>query len=250
VDEDRAGPGRRRLYGRRQGRKLRPGRQALLDRLLPRLCIEPPPPGADRDPRDLFASECFDFRPKTVWIEVGFGAGEHLAAQARTHPEIGLIGCEPYLHGIAALLGAVDGEGLDNIRLYPGDAADLIDGLAEASVGRLFVLFPDPWPKTRHHKRRFVRAPVVAACARVLADGAEMRLATDHAEYCRWMLAHMLDDGAFEWLARGPEDWRQRPQDWPETRYEAKARAAGARPMFLRFRRRARVPTGAAPEND
>ncbi|MFQ5783408.1 MAG: tRNA (guanine(46)-N(7))-methyltransferase TrmB [Alphaproteobacteria bacterium] len=226
-------PGRR-LYGRRQGRKLRPGRRALVDRLLPRLEVALPAHGP-LDPGSLFDPPVDD-----VWLEVGFGGGEHLAAQARAHPALGIIGCEPFIAGVAHLLSLVATDPPDNLRVFPDDARRLIDALPEASIGRIFVLFPDPWPKTRHHKRRFVNRENLDACARILRDGAEFRLATDHAEYCRWMLDHLRRHDAFAWLARRPDDWRERPADWPETRYEAKARARGEKPVFLRFRRRPR----------
>ncbi len=202
--------------------------------LLPRLTVALPSDGR-LDPRSLF-----DRPVAEVWLEVGFGAGEHLAAQACAHPDIGFIGCEPFVNGVASLLGVVAAERLENLRIHPDDARPLIDALDDATIGRLFVLFPDPWPKTRHHKRRFIAAETLDACARILRDDAEFRLATDHPEYCRWMLAHLRRHGAFTWLANTPRDWRERPQDWPETRYEAKTRAQGARPMFLRFRRNAR----------
>lgn len=228
-------PARRRiLYGRRKGRRLRPGRQALVERLLPALALAVPQEGT-LDPRAAFATDIAD-----VWLEVGFGGGEHLAAQALGHPEIGFIGCEPYLDGIAKLLVRVEEEGLTNVRIVADDARVLLPVLAEASIGRMFALFPDPWPKKRHHKRRFVNRATVDACARLLRDGAELRLATDEPGYWRWMLEHLLRHEAFEWLARRPADWRTRPADWPPTRYEAKAVHAGRAPVFLRFRRRAR----------
>ncbi len=227
---------RRRLFGRRKGRPLRPGRQRLVAELLPRLSVTLPDDGP-LDPRPLF-----DAPVRDVWLEIGFGAGEHLIAQARANPDVGIIGCEPYVAGVAALLGALADAERARVRVFADDARLLIDALAEASIGRAFVLFPDPWPKTRHHKRRFLSDVTVAALARVLVDGGELRLASDHLEYARWMLDHVRRDSAFEWLARRPGDWRGRPGDWPETRYEAKARAAGARPVFLRFSRRSRRP--------
>ncbi len=213
---------------------MRPGRQRLIADLLPHLSITLPGDGA------LDPSTLFDGPVRDVWLEVGFGAGEHLAAQARANPDVGIIGCEPYIAGIAALLGTLADAERARVRVFADDARLLIEALADASIGRAFVLFPDPWPKTRHHKRRFIDGATVAVLARVLADGAELCLASDHLEYARWMLDHVRRDGAFEWLARRPGDWRARPDDWPETRYEAKARAAGARPAFLRFSRRSR----------
>ena len=225
---------RRQLYGRRRGRRLRPGRQGLMAELLPRLEVSLPAAGP-LDPRRLFDRAVAD-----VWLEVGFGAGEHLAAQARAHPDIGFIGCEPFVNGVASLIAIVAAERLENLRIHPDDARPLIDALGDATIGRLFVLFPDPWPKVRHLKRRFILPETLDACARILRDGAEFRLATDHPGYCRWMLDHLRRHGAFTWLARTPHDWRDRPEDWPETRYEAKTRAQGAHPVFLRFEREAR----------
>ena len=224
---------RRRLYGRRHGKKLRPRRQALIDTLLPGLRITP---RAGLEPATLF-----DHDPSAVWLEVGFGGGEHLAAQARARPDVGLIGCEPFINGLAGLCALIDDHKLANIRLHDDDARLLMDCLADASIGRMFLLFPDPWPKSRHHKRRFINAETLDACARILADGAELRLATDDMSYCRWMLEHVARHDAFTWTARGPGDWRERPDDWPQTRYEAKARAQGRKPVFLRYRRIARA---------
>ncbi len=223
----------RRLYGRRHGKKLRPRRQALIDELLPRLRINPQ---AGLDPATLF-----DHKPSVVWLEVGFGGGEHLAAQARLRPDVGLIGCEPFINGLAGLCALIDDHKLTNIRVHDDDARLLMDCVRNASIGRLFLLFPDPWPKSRHHKRRFINAESLDACARILTDGAELRLATDDMSYCRWMLEHLQPHDAFTWTARGPGDWRQRSDDWPETRYETKARDQGRPPAFLRYRRTARA---------
>lgn len=187
------------------------------------------------DPRALFAGPVDD-----VWLEVGFGAGEHLAGQACAHPGVGLIGCEPYLNGVAALLARIDAAGLANIRLFADDARLLLPGLADASLGRVFVLFADPWPKRRHHRRRFVSPAGLALLARVLRDRGELVFASDSAEYVRAALALIVHHPQFAWPARGPADWRQPGPDWIETRYEAKAKRAGARCYYLRFRRRER----------
>ncbi len=227
----------RTLYGRRRGKSLRQGRRAVLEELLPRLRLEPSDYGAGAmDPAALFSGSV-----REVWLEIGFGAGEHLAAQAKANPHIGFIGCEPFINGVARLLGEVSAEGLENIRIVVDDAGLLLDSLATASIGRAFLLFPDPWPKRRHNKRRFVRPENIAAMARVLADEAQWRMATDHRDYCRWMLDHMGRAPEFEWLARRPGDWRNRPDDWPATRYEAKGLDAGRPPMFLSFRRHPRA---------
>jgi tRNA (guanine-N7-)-methyltransferase len=175
-----------------------------------------------------------------VWLEIGFGAGEHLAALAAANPQRGFIGVEPFEAGLARMVKHVAERGLTNVRLLGDDARLLLAALADRSLGRAFLLFPDPWPKARHHKRRFVQPATVAEFARTLADGADLRLATDDMGLCRWMLAHLVDRPEFEWLAERPADWRERPGDWPATRYELKAIAAGRRPAYLRFRRRPR----------
>jgi tRNA (guanine-N7-)-methyltransferase len=221
---------KRTLYGRRQGRKLRPGRAALLDEMLPRLSVPLPAEGAALDWRGLFPRPVED-----LWLEVGFGAGEHLAWQAARHRHVGLIGCEPFVNGITTLLRAVEDMGLDNVRVHAEDARQVIDALPDASLGRCFVLFPDPWPKKRHHKRRFIRPETLDALARKMKNGAELRLASDNQPLVDWMLWHVRAHGAFEWMARGPRDWRERPEDWPPTRYEAKQ--LHGTPVFLRFRR-------------
>ncbi len=175
---------------------------------------------------------------------MGFGTGEHLAAQAESHPGTGFIGCEPFVNGVARLLALIADRNLGNVRVFADDARLVLEALGPASIGRAFVLFPDPWPKSRHHKRRFIAPATVDALARVLKDGAELRVATDHAEFCRWTLRHVLAHAAFEWPARGPADWRIRPPDWPATRYGVKAEAAGSHSVYLTFRRRPRDDGG------
>jgi tRNA (guanine-N7-)-methyltransferase len=203
--------------------------------MLPRLRFELP---CERpfDPRRLF-----DRPVAAVWLEIGFGAGEHLAAQAARLRHHGLIGCEVFENGVVKLLAEIERLDLANLRLLIDDARPLLDALAEASLERVFILFPDPWPKLRHHKRRLVSTATLDALARAMADGAELRLATDDMDYLRWILERVTTHAAFEWLARRPQDWRERPPDWPATRYEQKALAASRRPAFLRFRRRRRA---------
>ena len=228
------------LYGRRRGRKLRGGQQALLDDVVPGLEI-----ALDDAPRRIAPETLFGRPVREVWLEVGFGAGEHLLAQAAANRDIGLIGCEPYVTGVARMVrGLVDAR-LDNIRLWRDDARLLIDRLAEASLSRVFVLFPDPWPKTRHHKRRFISTPVVERLAAVMRDGAELRLATDDGGYLVWILAHLRASEAFLWTANGPSGWRSRTVDWPATRYELKALEEGRRCTYLRYRRLPRDRQGA-----
>jgi tRNA (guanine-N7-)-methyltransferase len=223
---------RRKHYGRRKGPKLRARQAGLLESLLPTLALTPEP---GRDPREYFAEEAG--RISEVWLEVGFGAGEHLAWQAEAHPELGLIGAEPYVAGMAKLLSRIADKGLGNIRLYTEDVRDVIAVAPNASFGRIFILFPDPWPKTRHHKRRFIQMEMLDELARVMKKGAELRFATDDAGYLDWALERFCAHPAFHWLAESAADWRGRPPDWPETRYEAKAMKAGRKSSYLRFLR-------------
>ena len=226
---------RRILYGRRRGRKLRGSQQALLDGVVPELEI-----ALDRSPHPLEPATLFARPVREVWLEVGFGAGEHLLAQAAANRDVGLIGCEPYVSGVVRMVRGLLDSGLDNIRIWRDDARLLIDRLAERSVARVFILFPDPWPKTRHHKRRFISAPVLERLAAVMRDDAELRVATDDGGYLVWILAHLSDSEGFAWTAGEPSDWRRRPPDWPATRYELKALEQGRSCTYLRYRRRPR----------
>jgi tRNA (guanine-N7-)-methyltransferase len=219
------------IYGRRKGHRLRPGRRRLLDQLLPELQVSLPEAGS-LDPGSLFA-----FRPERLWLEIGFGGGEHLAAQAAARPEVGLIGCEPFISGIARLLSLIETQGLTNVRLFTDDARLLMPALPDGCLERIFILFPDPWPKTRHHKRRIVNRSTAAEFARLLQAGGELRLATDDMSYARAMLLALRAQPQLQWQAKRPPDWRERPSDWPMTRYETKALAAGRRCVYLRFRR-------------
>jgi tRNA (guanine-N7-)-methyltransferase len=221
---------RRQIHGRRQGPKLRPGLRRLVEERLPAVGVSVDPAGAALDPLALFAD-----RPRAVWLEIGFGGGEHLAAQAAANPDVGFLGVEPFLNGVAKLLRAIDEKALPNVRVLMDDARLLLKALPDASVERSFVLFPDPWPKLRHHKRRIVNPETAADLARVIRPGGELRLATDDQGYARWMLAALLAEPRFAWTAERAADWREPPADWVPTRYEAKARAAGRRPVFLSF---------------
>ena len=225
----------RTLYGRRRGKKLRAGQEALLDTLLPRISIALPADGA-KGPQKLDLAALFGGE-REIWLEVGFGAGEHLVWQAEHHPSVGLIGCEPYVNGVAKCLAHIERTGVSNVRLFTDDARFVMQALPPQSLSRAFVLFPDPWPKTRHHKRRFVQRSNLDVLARLMKQGAELRLATDDPSYLPWMVEHACRHPAFEWLAEGPADWRGRPADWPATRYEQKM-LAGHKPVFLRLRKR------------
>ena len=213
---------------------MRPGQRQLQKELLPRLTVGLPEAGR-LDPRSLFPIPV-----DAVWLEIGFGAGEHLATQAEHHPDLGFIGSEVFEDGIVRLLGEVERRTLGNVRLFTDDARLLLAALTPASIGRVFVLFPDPWPKRRHHKRRLIAPATLDLLAAAMEDRAELRLATDDRGYLAWMLDHLTAHRDFRWLARRPSDWRERPPDWPATRYEQKARAAGRSPAFLRFCRRPR----------
>ena len=219
----------RRLYGRRTGHKLRAGQAALTERLLPALAV--PAEGPLSAPA-LFGDD------RSIELEIGFGRGEHLAGQAAMRLDHGFIGCEPFLDGVVGLLMHVDQEGLTNIRVHVGDALDVIERLPDASLDRAYLLHPDPWPKARHAKRRFMNKGPIDLLAAKLKPGAEFRFGTDHPIYCRWAMMVMGRSQHFEWLAESPGDFLIRPADWPETRYEAKARSKGHEVWYFRYRRR------------
>lgn len=224
----------RNFYGRLKGKHLRPSQQAYLDEDLAQLS-----PGAvdweanpDRTPLDLTAL----FGPRPVWLEVGFGGGEHMFHQASQHPEVGFIGCEPYINGVAMLLGKLRAAKVENLRIHPGDVRDLFDVLPDASLDKAFVLYPDPWPKKRHHRRRFVTPDHLDPLARAMKPGAELRIATDIPDYVRQALEEVPRAG-FSWTAEQPSDWRAPWDDWVSTRYEDKAIREGRRGHYLTFRR-------------
>jgi tRNA (guanine-N7-)-methyltransferase len=224
----------RNFYGRIKGKALKASQKTYLDEDLAGLA-----PGAvtweenpDRLPLDLETR--FDGKP--VWLEIGFGGGEHLVHQAHENPQVGIIGAEPYINGVAMLLGKIRRAGVDNLAVFPGDARDLLDVLPQASVDRAFLLYPDPWPKSRHHRRRFVTAEHLAPLAHVLKPGAMFRVATDIEDYVRQTLQEVPKHG-FEWLAERPSDWREPWDDWISTRYEQKALREGRRPHYMTFQR-------------
>ncbi len=216
-------------FGRRKGRPLRATKQGLVETLLPRLSITLPEAPAQWLPD-------FAHAPKELWLEIGFGGGEHVAYQAELHPEAGIIGCEPYINGMADLLKHIDAKKLENIRIYTDDARTLVDRLPDACLARVYILYPDPWPKVRHQKRRLVSQETLDALARVMKQGALLRLATDHADYATSMLERLLAHPAFEWTAKEASDWLSPWAEWISTRYEQKALAG--RPTYLEFKRR------------
>ncbi len=212
---------------------MRQARQQLVDTLLPTVEIAVPEEGDSLDPAQLFAET-----KQEVWLEIGFGSGEHLAQQAIENPSVGIIGCEPYINGVARLLADIDKFDLKNVRIFRDDARILLRTMPDQSICRAFVLFPDPWPKVRHHKRRIIGPSTIPSLARLLPVDAELRIATDDPSYKEWILQHMLVDDGFVWRARRPQDWRVRPGDWPSTRYEMKANAAGRQCSYFMFDRR------------
>jgi tRNA (guanine-N7-)-methyltransferase len=232
MTRDGRGPDRDlRSYGRRRGRKPSTRQQALWSEVLPRVAM-PTEAEALRHPARLFAPGVSD-----VWLEIGFGGGEHLLWQARNNLDAGVIGCEPFEDGVTKVLSALASEGVCNIRIHAADARPLVRRLPDSSLGRVFVLFPDPWPKKRHHKRRLLSPETVNDIARAMRPGAELRIATDVGEYACAILRAVLGRGHFEWTAACAGDWRHRPDDWPGTRYEAKALQEGRKTYYFRFRR-------------
>ena len=218
----------RRLYGRRQGHALRGFQASLVETLLPQVAV---PAAGPLDAAALFGDD------RALWLEIGFGKGEHLAVLAAANPQVGFIGCEPFLNGIAGALVEIDARGLGNVRLHMGDALEVLERLPDASLSRAFLLHPDPWPKARHAKRRFANPGPLDMLSAKLAPGAEFRLGTDHPVYLRWALMQLGRRPDFEWLAATPADWQSQPADWPDSRYAAKARAQGQPIWYLRYRR-------------
>jgi tRNA (guanine-N7-)-methyltransferase len=224
----------RNFYGRRKGKTLKQSQETYLQQDLDALSPGPVSwdVNPDRAPLDLAAR----FGGKPVWLEIGFGGGEHMVHQAAQNPDVGIIGAEPYINGVAMLLGKIRRAGVENLAVHPGDARDLFDVLPEASIDRAFLLYPDPWPKARHHRRRFVTPEHLAPLARVLKPGAIFRVATDIEDYVRQALEEVPRHG-FDWLAERPADWREPWGDWFSTRYEQKALREGRVPHYLTFRR-------------
>jgi tRNA (guanine-N7-)-methyltransferase len=216
----------RRLYGRSRGKALRAGQERLLAEALPLFSIEP---------EALAAGRAFASLPREVWLEIGFGSGEHLIEQAKANPDVGIVGCEPFLNGVVAALAGLKRERLSNVRLRRGDAQALIEAVPDAFFSRVFMLYPDPWPKRRHHKRRVVTVGMIEALARVMPGGAELRFATDVDDYAGWTLARFLASPHFRWAAPRADYWRRPWPEWCPTRYEAKARSEGRGSVYLTF---------------
>ncbi|MGR3503816.1 tRNA (guanine(46)-N(7))-methyltransferase TrmB [Pseudaestuariivita sp.] len=223
----------RNFYGRRKGKHLKASQERYVAEDLGALSLDGV--GWDENPERLPLDLGARFGGRPVWLEVGFGGGEHLVHQAEQNPDIGIIGAEPYINGVAMLLGKIRSAGVEgNVALHPGDARDLMDVLPEESIDKAFLLYPDPWPKARHHRRRFVTAEHLEPLARTLKLGAELRVATDIPDYVRQTLLEVPKAG-FRWLAEGPGDWRVPWGDWVSTRYEQKALREGRVPHYMTF---------------
>ncbi len=215
-----------RTFGRLKSRSLKPRQSRLMDELLPKIAA----PVTPFDPRELAPAA------REVWLEAGFGAGEHLAGQASAHPDVLFLGAEPFVNGLGACLAHVDDAKLTNVRLHAGDVRELMKRLPDASIDRLYILFPDPWPKTRHKKRRLIQPDFIAEAARLLKPGAPLRFATDWADYADWTLERFLASPDFRWTAARADDWRRPWADHIATRYEAK-RLGDCAPVWLEFER-------------
>jgi tRNA (guanine-N7-)-methyltransferase len=228
---DRREAGQGSFFGRRKGHKLRSHQTDLIAHLLPRLSLDL------GEPRPSDARELFDTSIENVRVEIGFGGGEHLVAEAMAFPQTGFIGCEPYVNGMAKILTQIEAHNIGNIRLLAGDASELLAWLPETSLSRIDLIHPDPWPKRRHWKRRFVQDATIAAMGRVLTPGGEFRFVSDIADYCSWTLAHLSHAPDFSWLAERADDWRKPWENYTMTRYGRKAEREGRRAGYLRFQR-------------
>ena len=219
------------FFGRRKTQGLGARKAALIADVLPRLRVDvgAPPPA---DLRTLFAPQV-----ESVHLEIGFGGGEHLAARAVAEPTTGFVGAEAFVNGVAKLVGLVEDEVLQNVRVHDEDAAPLLDWLPEGGLERIDLLYPDPWPKARHHKRRFVNARNLARIARALAPGATFRFASDWPDYVNWTLEHVAREPTLSWTAQRARDWHEPWDGWHRTRYESKALREGRRPAYLVFRK-------------
>ena len=236
MNDGRPVPPRRNFYGRLKGKQLRKSQKTYLEEDL--ASLSPGPIGWEENPerQPLDPGTIFP-EAKAVWLEIGFGGGEHLVHQAKANPDVGLIGAEPYINGVAMLLGKIRAAEVGNLRIHPGDVRDLFDVLPAGSIGKAFLLYPDPWPKKKHHRRRFVTAEFLDPLAEKMTPGAEFRVATDIEDYVRQSLEVLTAHPAFVWTAERAVDWREPWDDWLSTRYEQKALREGRRPHYLTFSR-------------
>jgi tRNA (guanine-N7-)-methyltransferase len=231
-----SGAPQRNFYGRIKGKSLHKAQERYmaedLEGLQPKDVTWTDNPDRNQvNPADWFTND------QDIWLEVGFGGGEHMVHQAALNPNVNIIGCEPYINGVAMLLGKIRTAGVKNVVVHPGDARDMMDVLPDNSIARAFLLYPDPWPKSRHHRRRFVTQDHLIPLARCLKSGSIFRIATDIEDYVRQALEEVLANGSFEWLAEGADDWRKPWGDWISTRYELKAIRENRTPHYLTFRK-------------
>ena len=229
--DDAAPHARGSFFGRRKGHKLRAHQADLIQHLLPHLSLD------ITTPAPSVVAELFDPAPQVIRLEIGFGGGEHLVAEAQSHADTGFIGCEPYVNGMAKILAQIEADNIGNIRLFAGDAAELLNWLPPQSLTRIDLIHPDPWPKRRHWKRRFVQDATIAAMARVIRPGGEFRFVSDIDDYCAWTLWHLLRSQDFQWMAECADDWRLPWDGYTMTRYGRKAEREGRVANYLRFRR-------------
>ena len=218
----RQGARRFQFYGRRKGKTLRPHQARLVAELLPEVAFDP---------------SRFDFTGRRVRLEIGFGGGEHLAYQAALHSDIAFIGAEPFVNGVAKLLALIEAKKLANISVHAGDARELFEHLPDRTLDRIDLLYPDPWPKTRHHRRRLISPETVGEFHRMMKPGGLFFFASDIGDYVRWTLVEFRKHGGFTWLAEKASDWRKPFPDGITTRYEAKAKREGRMPCYLTFKR-------------
>jgi tRNA (guanine-N7-)-methyltransferase len=224
-------PDKFRTFGRAKGRPLSPSQAARFKALYPKLKIDTGCVGAPLSGLSAY---------EDIWFEIGFGGAEHLIWQAVNHPHVAVLGAEPFEPGVAKALTAADEQSLENLRLHHGDARDILGALADNSLGKLFVLFPDPWPKSKHHKRRLINEAFIAEAHRVLKPGGEFRFGSDIIHYIDWALTRIHRHGGFDWQPSSQSDWRVRGEDWPQTRYLAKALREGRSGHFFTFLKRGR----------
>ncbi|WP_424983273.1 tRNA (guanosine(46)-N7)-methyltransferase TrmB [Maritalea sp. S77] len=223
---------RRAFFGRRSTHKLYSTQQKLVEELLPHIEID-----LDKDALDL--KQLFGTKAEApLFLEIGFGGGEHLARHAKAKPAQNFIGCEPFMGGVGKMLSAIAQDELENVRLYREDALHLLRALPDQSIAGAYLLYPDPWPKKRHHKRRFVNPVTLGELSRVLKPGAEFRVATDIDDYATWVLAHMVRRDDFTWQPEKASEWRQPWADWAPTRYEQKAKREGRDSYYFSFYRK------------
>lgn len=216
------------FYGRRKGRPLRNTSKRLLEELLPAYVV----PDNASDPAKLFTHN-----PRKLYLEIGFGGGEHLAMVAKNHPENAYIGAEPFLNGVSSFLKYCQNEALKNVRIWPDDIRLQLSSWPNECLDGIFIMFPDPWPKIRHSSRRIINKDNLAAFARLIKLGGSLRMASDHASAKNWILSGMLENPYFDWTAESPDDWNVQPLDCPETRYMRKALKEGRRPAWFDFKR-------------